>query len=79
MNEGAKYLILLLPEKEQIGRLEAMLERGNHKSTKGIKNEEILLKLRVDSTRMGFRFAVTTETAKKMVKGELYPFGINRQ
>eukprot|EP00957_Ditylum_brightwellii_P137156 10457207-Ditylum_brightwellii.AAC.1 len=70
---------MALPEKEHAERLETMLERGNHKLAKGTENEEILLKLTSDDAQMGFGFAVTKDTTRKMVKGEIYPFGINKQ
>eukprot|EP00957_Ditylum_brightwellii_P054944 4163918-Ditylum_brightwellii.AAC.1 len=56
-----------------------MLERGNHKSARGEENEKILLKLTKEDAQMGFGFVITKEAAKKIVRGELYPFGINSQ
>eukprot|EP00957_Ditylum_brightwellii_P084651 6436910-Ditylum_brightwellii.AAC.2 len=56
-----------------------MIERGNHKSGQGPENEAIFLKLTGEDAKMGFGFAITKEIARKVVKGELYPCGINAQ
>eukprot|EP00957_Ditylum_brightwellii_P110111 8397871-Ditylum_brightwellii.AAC.1 len=42
MKDGVKYPMSKLPEKERKERLDAMLERGNHKSACGEENEKIL-------------------------------------
>eukprot|EP00957_Ditylum_brightwellii_P164231 12503399-Ditylum_brightwellii.AAC.1 len=79
MKEGVKYPMSKLPEKERKERLDAMLERDNHKSARGEENEKILLKLVKEDAQMGFGFAIIKDAMKKIVRGELYPFGINSQ
>mmetsp|Transcript_10344 Transcript_10344/g.15391 ORF Transcript_10344/g.15391 Transcript_10344/m.15391 type:complete len:326 (+) Transcript_10344:2871-3848(+) len=71
--------MLTLPEKEHLDRLEAMPEQGNHKSAKGPENEKILQKLTEEDARMGSGFPINKEMSKKIVRGELHPFGINMQ
>eukprot|EP00957_Ditylum_brightwellii_P203294 15334034-Ditylum_brightwellii.AAC.2 len=79
MKDCVKYPMSKLPEKERKERLNAMLKRGNHKSAHGEENKKKLLKLTKEDAWMGFGFAITKEAGKKMVRGKLYPFRINRQ
>eukprot|EP00957_Ditylum_brightwellii_P013875 1045920-Ditylum_brightwellii.AAC.1 len=45
MSESIKYPMSSLPEEERVAKLEAVLERGNHRLAHDPENKAILLKL----------------------------------
>ena len=79
ISNGVTYHIPELDKKERTEDLEAMISRGNHKSTKEKENVPTLLSNYEKEVHYGWMLPITIENVRKIRGARVIPVGITKQ